>query len=398
MKEKRKNEIESSTNDFASLLEESLQKRKNIVTGASSKVKLLNVQNGYLFIQTEDGTKGIIPEEEFSLIGEEIPKIDEFQAFFLKENHGDYIFTVCVNPEELTADLIEVICSAEIPIAGIVTGKTNGGYSVKLGGFTAFCPESQLDPSVKENYANKVLKFIITEMQKSRNKSPKANQRKGTDGFFDLVVSQKKLIEKEKEERRKFLKEDLKVGSFVSCKVKSIHTFGLIVDVDGIDAIIPKSEATYQINKTLNFKTGELLRAKVLSLDWSENKITLTVKDFIEDPWAAKVPFREGEIVMGTIESMKPYGLFVRLNDDFTGLVPSRETNVPERSPLQSHFKQGEKIEVFIMEINPEKRQLSLSIKKAALSRERLNYQGFLGEESASTSSLGDILKKALGN
>lgn len=143
---------------------------------------------------------------------------------------------------------------------------------------------------------------------------------------------------------------------------------------------------------------GETLRAKILTLDWSTNKISLSVKDFLSDPWSGKLPFKESDIISGTVESIKPFGLFVRLGEDFSGLVPNKESGIPQRTPLNTVFQPGQKLEVFVLEINPEKRQIALSITKAAEAKDRMEYQEYLSKDdsSASVSSFGLALKQSL--
>lgn len=147
---------------------------------------------------------------------------------------------------------------------------------------------------------------------------------------------------------------------------------------------------------TLDFHPGQVLHAKVLKLDWEENKHSFTVKDFLKDPWAQNVPFKEGDLVSGVVDSIKPFGLFVKLNENFSGLVPNRESGILNRVPLSQIFKPGDKVDAFVMEVNLSKRQISLSLTKAKEVQDRLNYSGYLTEETSSTGSFGAILAKSL--
>ncbi|MCW7480975.1 S1 RNA-binding domain-containing protein [Leptospira kanakyensis] len=378
--------MKGPSSEFDRLLEESFKKRQSIEPGSRHEAKVTAVKNDYVFIRTsENKILGNISTEEWR--EEVLPKVgDSLVVYFLKENSGDFYFTTCLSGDNLTEEHMEMASQYEIPVLGQMLVEANGGWDVKLGSHSAFVPFSQLDSSLKgTNIAGKRIKFVISEIGKKQNK---------------IVLSQKKIADKERETKKQLLRDELKAGMFVSCTVKSIHKFGLIVDMDGFDALVPQSEATYKKNAdlTTEFRVGETLRAKILTLDWVTNKISLSVKDFLSDPWSGKLPFKESDIVSGTLESIKPFGLFVRLGDDFTGLVPNKESGVPSRTPLNTVFNPGQKLEVFVMEINPEKRQIALSISKASEAKDRMEYQEYMSKEEApgAVSSFGLALQKSL--
>jgi len=371
-------------NSFAELLEESFKKRKTITQGSSHEVIVLNVQDDYVFIKSRSGLQGIIAKDEF--LPEEIPvKGKLMNAFFLKEVHGDYYFTVCLQPDSLTKELLELARENEIPVLGQLGTESNGGYEIRLGEFNGFCPASQFDLEKKgKNLTGQKIKFVINDINEKT---------------WKLSLSQKRISDKEKALKVEILQSELKEGSFVSCTVKSIHNFGLIVDMNGLDALVPISEASFKKNPKLDqeFSVGQKLRAKVLNLDWSANKFSLSLKDSLEDPWSKKIPFKEGDIVKAEVDSIKPFGLFIRFNEHFHGLVPNKETGLAQRIPAATHFKPGDQIDVFILEVNPVKRQISASIAKAAEAKERLEYESYLNTQAVSNvSSFGLALKKSL--
>ncbi len=373
-------------NEFDRLLEESFKKRKSIEPGSRQEGKVVSVKNDYVFIRTVGSNiVGNIAFEEWK--DETPPKPgDLLTVYFLKEESGDYYFTSCLSGESITEDHLAIAISSEIPVWGQVAMESNGGYEVKLGSLHGFVPYSQLDAEFKgkELYGKK-FKFIVTELN---TKSQKA------------ILSQKKISDREKETKKRILQAELKEGMFVTCRIKSIHKFGLIVDMDGFDALVPASEATFRKNADLEkeFQVGESLRAKILALNWEEGKFSLSAKDFLQDPWALKVPFRESDILTAEIESIKPFGIFVRLNESFNGLIPNKETGVPMRTPVNTVYSPGQKVEVFVLEVNPEKKQIALSITKAAEAKDRLEYQQYLKpeEDPKAVSSFGLLLKQSL--
>ena len=121
------------------------------------------------------------------------------------------------------------------------------------------------------------------------------------------------------------------------------------------------------------------------------------MKDSLDDPWSKSIPLKEGDIVTATVDIIKPFGMFVRFNDHFHGLVSNRESGLPHRIPLSSHYKQGDTIEVFITEVNPSKKQIAASISKAKEAKEKLDYQSYISDQSVShVSSFGLLLQKNL--
>lgn len=370
--------------DFATLLEESFEKRKKLEVGASYTGFVTSIKEDFTFIKiVEEEVIGIISSEEFAEEPKKPSLKDNLQVYFLKESHGDYYFTVCLTSNNLDFDGITLAHEKGIPVQGQIGAEIQGGYEVKLGEYIGFCPYSQIDSEKKGKPLQGIRsKFVVNEIKNRK-----------------IVVSQKKISDREKQLKKEILQAELKPGQYVSCNVKSIHNFGLIVDMNGVDALVPASEATFKKNFDLNkeFTVGQNIRAKILTLDWKENKVSLSLKDLIDDPWVKNVVFKEGDIVSGTIESIKPFGIFVKLNDHFHALVPNKETGLPPRASTVGHFKSGDVLDVFITEVNPEKRQIAASISKAKEAREKMDYQSYISDQKVeSTSSFGLLLKKNL--
>jgi ribosomal protein S1 len=135
---------------------------------------------------------------------------------------------------------------------GQVGQETAAGFEVKIGEYTGFCPYSQMDSELKnQGVQGKKLKFMVNDLSMKNKK---------------IVLSQKKISDKERDLKREILKGELKEGSYVTSKIKSIHNFGLIVDMNGIDALVPASEASFKKNIDLNkeFQIGATVRGKIL--------------------------------------------------------------------------------------------------------------------------------------
>lgn len=376
----------ANKNDFAALLEESFKKRKSLEPGAKYNARVSTVKSDYTFIQTEqDNIRGIISNAEFIDEDTGLTPGNSYSVYFLRENHGDYYFTTALTGDDITLENLEIAQENEIPVLGQVGQETSAGYDVKLGEYTGFCPFSQMDSELKnQGIQGKKFKFIVNDLSIKNKK---------------IVLSQKKISDKEKELKREILKGELKEGSYVTCKIKSIHNFGMIVDMNGIDALVPASEASFKKNVDLNseFQVGGTVRGKILSMDWKENKVSISLKDSSNDPWATNVPFKEGDIVKATVESLKTFGIFVKLNDHFHALVPNKETGYPPRTALSNHFKPGDVLDVFVTEVNPSKKQIAVSVAKAKDAKDRMDYESYVSDnKTSSESSFGLLLKKSL--
>lgn len=369
--------------DFAKLLEENLKKRKTIELGSQHRAKVTRKDKDFIFIQTlGENIRGVVSSEEFAENPVEVGQ--ELDVYFLGEESGDHLFTHCLQGGDVTAERMELSRNYDLPLLGQVVAGVPGGYDVKIGEFLGFCPHSQFEPRFKgEDLVGKRFRFVVLEMDRKK-----------------VQLSQRKIADQEKEARIDVLRSEWKVGSFVTVSVQSIQKSGLQVQLEGLNGFIPASEASYNRNAKLDteFRLGQTLKAKIIELDWSQNRIILSAKDFLKDPWSSRLPFREGEILEGTVESVKTFGIFVKLSDAFQGLVPNRESGLPQKTNLTQEFPPGKIVKVFVLEINPEKRQIALSIRRAKDTEDRMEFQKYLSteEETQSTSSFGLLLKKSL--
>ena len=371
-------------NLFNQMIDASFKHQSKLEKGTNFKVEVISRNEDYIFIQTleKNKLKGIISTEEF----ENIPEVGEqIEAFFLREQHSDLYFTYCI-ANNVNLDLLKIAFDFSIPIWGKIQSEEEQGYVIKIGEIICFCPKNQLEKNKllnNEKLIGSKIKFLIHKM--SRNQ---------------ILVSHKSLKDKERQIQKEILKKELKENMFIDCKIDSIHNFGLLVDFDGEVGLIPISEASFKKKPNLEneFKVGQKLKAKILSLDWQNNKHTLTIKDFLNDPWLKNLPYKEDTIVKGTIDKIESFGLFIKLDDFFHGLVPLKETNVDSRAPLYQFFQKGQEVEVAILEVNPEKKQIAVSIKKAKELRERMEYQSYLTTDNQKKDgySLGEILKQKL--
>ena len=186
----------ANKNDFAALLEESFKKRKSLEPGAKYNARVSTVKSDYTFIQTEqDNIRGIISNAEFIDEDTGLTPGNSYSVYFLRENHGDYYFTTALTGDDITLENLEIAQENEIPVLGQVGQETSAGYDVKLGEYTGFCPFSQMDSELKnQGVQGKKFKFIVNDLSIKNKK---------------IVLSQKKISDKEKELKREILKGEI---------------------------------------------------------------------------------------------------------------------------------------------------------------------------------------------
>jgi len=174
------------------------------------------------------------------------------------------------------------------------------------------------------------------------------------------------LLEKEKEAKGEKLKESLEVGMDVSAEVKSIRNFGIFVDLGGVDGLIPVSEISWDRSVTPAdiLSIGQNITAKIISLDWANNRLALSLKAMQPDPWAsAEEKYPVDGRVSGPIVRLAPFGAFVRLEPGIEGLVHISNLGAGRRiNHPKEVVETGQWVEVYVLSIDRQNRKISLSM------------------------------------
>ena len=199
-----------------------------------------------------------------------------------------------------------------LPVEGLVSAERKGGYTVSVMGKPAFCPFSQMDlqPSGKpDDYIGRKFTFrVIDYSDRGRN----------------IVLSRRQLLEAERQEKVNDLKKTLQAGAILEGTVQNLAQFGAFVDIGGIEGLIPISElAWYRVGQASDvLSPGETVRVKVLDIDWEKNRISLSLKQTLEDPWTSvKERIKETMVLTGTVSKLMNFGAFVELEPGIEGLV-----------------------------------------------------------------------------
>jgi ribosomal protein S1 len=226
-----------------------------------------------------------------------------------------------------------------------VTETNKGGLSVDVNGIRGFMPISQID------------------LYRIEDANQFVNQR-----LLCLVVSRRALLEKEREENREKLWQELAEGQVRSGIVRNVLDFGAFVDLGGVDGLIPISEMSWQrVNDpTTLVKPGETVKVVVLRIDQEKRKVALGLKQLTASPWdGIETRYTESTVVKGKVTRLAEFGAFVELEPAVEGLI-----HISELAPQRVHrvgdiVKVGQDVQVMILRIDKEQRRISLSLKAA---------------------------------
>jgi small subunit ribosomal protein S1 len=342
--------------NFAEMLDKSSMGGR-LYPGQKVRAKVVSISGGLVYIDLGGKSEGVVDLAEFmnkeGIIG--VREGEEIEAFFVTVEDGLMKLTTLVaGYPAATLNAISDAYEAGVPVNGEVRREIKGGFEVSVGEVRCFCPFSQIDlRGGREGgvYLGRTFPFMILEY--------------GEDGK-KIVLSRRTLLEKEKQAKIEKLKESLSAGMDISVEVKSIQKFGAFVDLGGIDGLIPVSEISW--DRSLNpgdvLSIGQNVTAKIITLDWEKNRITLSLKAMQPDPWtsvAEKYP--AGSRVSGSIVRLASFGAFVRLEPGIEGLIHISNLGAGRRiNHPREVVETGQWVEVYILSVDPQDRKISLSM------------------------------------
>lgn len=352
-----------SRESFAELLAASTESAPGRQWKRGEKVQATVVRVGeeWLFVSLGGKEEGMIRVDEFAAPPEgegeakPLPKEGEaVEAYVLSTTSGEVVLTTKVGQRDASKAAVEEAWRSEIPVEGRVIQVVKGGFEVRVSGLRAFCPLSQIDlrwPKDPQIFLGLTFAFRIIEFkEKGRN----------------VIVSRRVLLEEERLKQRESLKETIVPGAIVSGSIRSIQSFGAFVDLGGAEALIPVSEMSWRRVESPSelLAEGQTVTAKVLSVDWERDRISLSLKSLEEDPWAAAAQkYRPGERVGGAVARLAPFGAFVTLEPGIDGLVHISALGAGRRITHPKEVVQpGQAVEVEVLSVDLEKRKISLSM------------------------------------
>ena len=243
-------------------------------------------------------------------------------------------------------------------VTGTITGKVKGGLTVMSNGVRAFLPGSLVDMRpVKDTtpYEGKTLEFKVIKLDRKRN---------------NVVMSRRAVLEATADKDREKLLENLKEGTTVKGIVKNITDYGAFVDLGGIDGLLHITDLAWRRVRHPSevLAVGDEVTAKILKFDAEKNRVSLGMKQLGDDPWvgiARRYP--AGTRLFGKVTNLTDYGSFVEIEQGIEGLVHVSEMDWTNKNVHPSKVVQlGDEVEVMILEIDEERRRISLGMKQCA--------------------------------
>ena len=368
----QKHQIHETDEDFATLLEESFKKESN---GSLCEGEIVNIKDNEVLVDVRKKSDGVMDISEITAndgslkykIGDKIevlitgsrggrPIVSHKKAL-AKSKVADFIAKYDENAENVF----------EVKIAS----KNKGGYvAYDENGVEFFIPRSQM----REANVGTLTKVKVIKVDAEEN---------------SIVASKRRMSDASRKERKEALEQiAARTGEVVTGVIKKITSYGMFVDVGGADGLVHYKEISYKgpINPASLYKEGDSVDVKIISYDKDKKHLSLSIKAAQPDPWSEiKEGLSVGDAIRVTVSNIEPYGAFVDLGNDVEGFLHISEISWDKniRNP-KDFIKEGESIDVEVIEINHDTRRLRVSLK---------NLLAKPFDEFKAEHKVGDILK-----
>ncbi len=323
--------------------------------------KVVRIDKDEVLVDIGYKAEGVIPSNELSIRksvdpAEEVELGEEIDALVLtkEDAEGRLILSKKRARFEKAWRRIEIAADSGEPVEGSVIEVVKGGLILDLG-VRGFLPASLVDIRRVHNldeFMGQTLECKVIELNRSRN---------------NVVLSRRAVLEEERKEVREQILGRLEPGQVVEGKISNIVDFGAFVDLDGIDGLIHISELSWShVNHPSEVVAiGDTVRIKVLDIDRDRQRISLGLKQTQEDPWQRVISaHRPGDVLGGTVTKVVAFGAFVEILPGVEGLVHISELADHHVESPSEVVEPGAALDVKILEIDEERRRLSLSIKQ----------------------------------
>ncbi len=344
---------------FAALFEESLA-RQEMRSGEVITAEVVSIDSDFVVVNAGLKSESVIDTAEFlNDRGEVEVQVGDFVKVCIESLEDGYGSTKLsrekANRLAAWLDLEEAMNEGRI-IKGMVNGRVKGGLTVMVNGIRAFLPGSLVDlRPVKDTspFENKEWDFKVIKLDRKRN---------------NVVVSRRAVLEDSMGADREALMDTLKEGAVVKGIVKNITDYGAFVDLGGIDGLLHITDLAWRRVKHPSevLTVGEEVEAKILKFDQDKNRVSLGIKQLGDDPWVALTRrYPVSTRLFGKVTNLTDYGAFVEIEPGIEGLVHVSEMDWTNKNVHPAKIAQlGDEVEVMILEIDEDRRRLSLGMKQ----------------------------------
>ena len=346
---------------FAELFEASIEEtgldieRGSVITGT-----VVAIDNDWITVDTGLKSEGIVAREEFlSEEGElevEVGDTVDVVVEAVDNGMGQTLLSREKAKRVETWNFLEKISDNDEIVKGIISSKVKGGFTVDIGSVRAFLPGSLVDVRPIRDTTHlegKELEFKVIKLDQKRN---------------NVVVSRRAVMEAENSAEREELLNKLEEGIEIEGIVKNLTDYGAFVDLGGIDGLLHITDMAWRRIKHPSevVEVGQDLKVKVLKFDRERNRVSLGLKQLGTDPWDnVGGTYPVGTVVKARVTNLTDYGCFAEISEGIEGLVHVSEMDHTNKNIHPSKVVQvGDEIEVMILDIDEERRRISLGIKQ----------------------------------
>ena len=350
------------TESFADLFEQSLATTQ-LQPGAIVTGIVMEITNDSVVINAGLKSEGVIPKSQF--LGPdgqlEVAVGDEVLVALDAVEDGFGVTRLSREKAKRFAawDFLEKAFEAGDTVKGLINGKVKGGFTVELGTVRAFLPGSLVDVRPVRDTAyleGKEQEFKVIKLDRKRNY---------------VVVSRRAVVEEEYSAERDQLLKNLEEGMEVTGVVKNLTDYGAFLDLGGIDGLLHITDMAWRRVKHPNevVEIGQEIQVKVLKFDRDRQRVSLGLKQMGEDPWVnISRRYPESTRVFGKVTNIADYGCFVEIEEGVEGLVHVSEMDWTNKNIHPSKVVNlGDEVEVMVLDIDEERRRISLGIKQCAM-------------------------------
>ncbi|MGV6809399.1 MAG: 30S ribosomal protein S1 [bacterium] len=345
--------------NFAELFEESLSYTQ-MQPGALLSATVIDVSSKHVTVSAGLKSEGVIPAEQFKNLNGEITvskgDVVEVALETVEDGFGETRLSREKARRARAWEILEEAHENGDIITGLISGKVKGGFTVELGDIRAFLPGSLVDVRPVRDTSfleGKELEFKLIKLDQKRN---------------NVVVSRRAVVEEEYSAERDALLENMQEGQVIKGVVKNLTDYGAFLDLGGVDGLLHITDMAWKRVKHPSevVQIGDEINVKVLKFDRDKNRVSLGLKQLGEDPWqdlARRYP--NGTRLFGKVTNLTDYGCFVEIETGVEGLVHVSEMDWTNKNVNPAKVVTvGQECEVMILEIDPERRRISLGMKQ----------------------------------
>ena len=373
-----------SRDDFAALLDQSMGGGSDFAEGTVVKGKVVGIEKDFAIVDVGLKTEGRIATKEFGVgaDGKATIKVGDTVEVYLErvENAlGEAVISRDKARREEAWTRLEGVYAKNEPVMGSIVGRVKGGFTVDLGGASAFLPGSQVDIRPVRDVGplmGKEQPFAILKMDRPRG---------------NIVVSRRAILEEARAEQRTELVSQLQEGEIREGVVKNITDYGAFVDLGGIDGLLHVTDMSWKrvSHPSQVLAVGDTVKVQIVKINPDTQRISLGMKQLQSDPWdGVEAKYPVGAKFVGRITNITDYGAFVELEAGVEGLVHVSEMSWTKKNVHPGKIvSTSQEVEVVVLDVDPSKRRVSLGLKQAMANP----WEAFLAAHPVGSTVEGEV-------